>query len=122
MKRVYEKNANTVANLRYEPADYELKDNEFESVFNDDLLVDISCLINEQLREGMILTRLDAKLRLIERGLYTQINDAILAMPDCVLKIKWTEADTFKRTDVDLCDFLYSLGMTDEEIDELFNN
>lgn len=74
----------------------------------------------EELRETMVLTKLDAKLRLLERGLYTQINDAIFAMDDCFLKVKWLNADFFKRLDVDLVAYFYSLGMTDEQIDDLF--
>jgi hypothetical protein len=71
-------------------------------------------------RETMVLTKLEAKLRLLELGLYTKINDAVLAMDDCFLKVKWLNADFFKRLDVDLVAYLHSLGMTDEQIDELF--
>jgi hypothetical protein len=74
----------------------------------------------EELRETMVLTKLEAKLRLLEYGLYTQINDAILAMDDCFLKVKWLNADFFKRLDIDLDAYLHSLGMTDEQIDDLF--
>jgi hypothetical protein len=42
-------------------------------------------------------------------------------MPDNFLKIKWVEADSFKRLDADLVSFLVTdMGMTDLQIDELF--
>lgn len=74
----------------------------------------------DELRLVMVLTKLEAKALLIERGLYTKINNEIMAMPDCLLKLKWTEAELFKRTDKDLESYLKNLGMTDEEIDDLF--
>jgi hypothetical protein len=41
-------------------------------------------------------------------------------MDDCFLKVKWLNADFFKRLDIDLDAYLHSLGMTDEQIDDLF--
>ena len=90
------------------------KDNQFVGKQPVDVVSDI--------RSTMSLSAADARLRLAELGLLDRINDAIDAMPKSTpLRIKWEYSPVLHRADPVLDDFCHgTLGMTDEQIDELF--
>lgn len=73
-------------------------------------------------REAMSLSAAQARLNLSKAGLLLRIIDTINAMPDdCPLKIKWEYETVYRRLDPTLVDFCkQTLGMTDEQIDDLF--
>jgi hypothetical protein len=75
----------------------------------------------EQKREKMILTRVSAKLRLIDMGIYTAVNDGIAASNNLKMQVLWSDAPEFHRLDAVLCDFLTNnMGMAGDQIDNLF--
>jgi hypothetical protein len=75
----------------------------------------------EERRKSMILTRVNAKLRLIDACIYNAVNDAIAASGNLRMQILWADAPEFHRNDLVLCDFLTNdMKLTDEQIDGLF--
>lgn len=76
------------------------------------------------IRASMVLSRLQAKLNLTKAGLLPQIETAISAMAvDNVTRIYYEESPIFERLNPLLINFCTNtLGMTDVQIDSLFNN
>ena len=76
------------------------------------------------IRVTMSLSAADARLTLAALGLLDRVNDTIELMPKITpLRIKWEYASIFHRTDPVLIDFCHeTLGMTDEQIDNLFDS
>lgn len=64
------------------------------------------------------ITRLQAKLQLLEIGLLDEVED--LVAQDRKVQLYWKEADNFYRTDSILLSMATAIGLTDEQLDELF--
>lgn len=67
-----------------------------------------------------LVTKYQAKMALIQAGLYTQIDQFIRDSNDNVLKVAWYDAAAFQRSNP----FISTLGslfnLTEEQIDDLF--
>ena len=76
----------------------------------------------EEQRSTMVLTSAQARSKLASLGLLANIEAIISALPiDNLTQIYWYYATEFKRNDVILSAFCTDkLGMTPEQIDELF--
>lgn len=76
----------------------------------------------EQQRAGMVMSNAQARLKLINLGLFDAIDKAILSMPrNAPLYVLWEYGADFHRTDEHLIAFCTNtLKMTAEEIDALF--
>lgn len=64
------------------------------------------------------ITRLQAKLQLLEIGLLDEVED--LVAQDRKVQLYWNEADNFYRTDSILLSMATALKLTDEQLDNLF--
>ncbi len=64
------------------------------------------------------ITRLQAKLQLLEIGLLDEVED--LVAQDRKVQLYWKEADNFYRTDSILLSMATTIGLTDEQLDDLF--
>ena len=64
------------------------------------------------------ISRLQAKLQLLEIGLLDEVED--LVAQDRKVQLYWKEADNFYRTDSILLGMATTIGLTDEQLDELF--
>lgn len=64
------------------------------------------------------ITRLQAKLQLLEIGLLDEVED--LVAQDRKVQLYWKEADNFYRTDSILLGMATAIGLTDEQLDKLF--
>lgn len=64
------------------------------------------------------ITRLQAKLQLLEIGLLDEVED--LVAQDRKVQLYWKEADNFYRTDSILLSMATAIGLTDEQLDKLF--
>lgn len=66
------------------------------------------------------VTKYQAKMALIQAGLYSEIDQFIRDSNDNVLKVAWYDADTFQRSNP----FIAALGirfeLTSDQIDDLF--
>ena len=74
----------------------------------------------EDKRNNMVVTRLQARLALRRVGLFDQAQALIDASSDVELKDAWNEALEFKRTSPTLVALGQALGLTDEQLDNLF--
>lgn len=70
------------------------------------------------------VTRRQARQQLLIEGYFDQVQPAIDAIPDemerRLMQIYWDDAQDFERTSLELIGLGYSLGLTDDDIDELF--
>ena len=64
------------------------------------------------------ISRLQAKLQLLELGLLDEVED--LVAQDRKVQLYWNEADNFYRTDSILLSMATALKLTNEELDDLF--
>ncbi len=64
------------------------------------------------------ISRLQAKLQLLEIGLLDEVED--LVAQDRKVQLYWNEADNFYRTDSILLIMATALKLTDEQLDDLF--
>ena len=64
------------------------------------------------------ISRLQAKLQLLELGLLDEVED--LVAQDRKVQLYWNEADNFYRTDSILLIMATALKLTDEQLDNLF--
>ena len=64
------------------------------------------------------ITRLQAKLQLLEIGLLDEVED--LVAQDRKIQLYWKEADNFYRTDSILLSMATALGLSSEQLDDLF--
>lgn len=64
------------------------------------------------------ITRLQAKLQLLEIGLLDEVEE--LAKQDRRVELYWKDADYFYRNDEILLGVASALGLTDEQVDDLF--
>lgn len=73
----------------------------------------------EQERAGMVCSRFQAKAALHAAGLLNQV-EAALSEDDAFAQLAWAEASEFRRTSPTMLSLAESLGMTDEQLDDLF--
>lgn len=64
------------------------------------------------------ISRLQAKLQLLEIGLLDEVED--LVAKNRKVQLYWNEADNFYRTDSILLGMATDIGLTDEKLDDLF--
>lgn len=85
------------------------------------ILVADNPLSIDQLREKMVLSAVDAWLRLSELGLFDKIDAKIMALPrSAPIRIMWEKSLEYHRLNPVLVDFLTAIGMKDLEIDNIF--
>ena len=66
------------------------------------------------------LTPIEFDIKLVDAGLYEQVQDLI--SKDIKLRIAYTRATFFSRTDPFIDQARIALGLTDEQVDELWMN
>jgi len=71
-------------------------------------------------REGMIVSRLQAKVALSEAGLLDAAEAAVEASTDARVKIAWKEASEFRRLSPAILLLQPELGLTDAQLDDIF--
>ena len=75
-------------------------------------------------RATMVVTRRQAKQQLVIKGVYDQIQPAIDAIEDAtqraLVQIYFNDADTWERLNDDLITLGHAVGLSDEQMDELF--
>ena len=72
-------------------------------------------------RERMLtLTPIEFDIKLIDAGLYDQVQELIQS--DVRLKIAYTRATFFSRTDPFIDQACIALGLTDEQVDEIWES
>ena len=67
-----------------------------------------------------VITMRQARLALLDKGLLTAVDEAIATGTDEVLKVEWEYATEVRRDWVNLIAMATSLGMTEEQLDNLF--
>lgn len=72
-------------------------------------------------RASMVCSRFQAKAALHQAGLLQAVNDA-MADADPVAQLAWTEAVEFRRNSPTINALAVSLGLTDEQLDDLFRS
>lgn len=70
-------------------------------------------------RESMVVSPFQAKTALEAAGLLTQV-EAIIALADPTTQRAWDEAVEFKRASPTINGLSAQLGLTDEQVDDLF--
>jgi hypothetical protein len=70
-------------------------------------------------RAGMVVSRFQAKAALLQAGLLDQVN-AALTEADPVAQLAWAEAVEFRRTSPTILGLAATIGLTDEQLDDLF--
>ena len=74
-------------------------------------------------RETASVTMRQARLALIEQGLLSQVNDAIALIPEpdkSKVEVEWEYASTVERSSAWVATLQPALGLTDEQMDDLF--
>ena len=72
-------------------------------------------------RERMLrLTPIEFDIKLVDAGLYDQVQELIQS--DIKLKIAYTRATFFSRTDPFIDQARIALGLTDEQVDEMWTS
>lgn len=70
------------------------------------------------------LTKKQAKQALILVGMFSNVKAAIESIPDetqrLMVQVAWDDSATFERSDSTLLMLASALGLTDEELDQLF--
>lgn len=77
----------------------------------------------DEYRPDMVVTMRQARLALADQGLLTQINDAIALIPEpdkTKIQIEWEYASEVVRTSSWVSALQPALGVTDEQMDDLF--
>lgn len=84
--------------------------------------IDEAMILKEQKEKELSvpssITRLQAKLQLSEIGKFSQVE--ALVQQDEKAKIYWSDASNFLRTDATLLYMASMLGLSDEDLDNLF--
>ena len=96
---------------------------QFSKYNKEDLLIENGKISLKKINENVVIvprliTRLQAKLQLLEIGLLDEVED--LVAQDRKVQLYWKEADNFYRTDSILLGMATTIGLTDEQLDELF--
>ena len=71
-------------------------------------------------RESMKVTRYQAKAALVNAGLLSGIESAVAESDDPIIQLAWAEA-IFERTSPFAAQMLALTGMTDTQLDDLFD-
>lgn len=66
------------------------------------------------------LTPIEFKWKLVNSGLYQQVEDFMSSTDNLLLKIAYQNAIFFNRTDPILTQAMQALGLTDEQVDEIW--
>ena len=117
-------NATTVKPLDYKEGfdiKFNIAENEFEYVEKIVPTVEEEKIEEQIVDENSVptkISRLQAKLQLLEIGLLDEVED--LVAQDRKVQLYWKEADNFYRTDSILLSMATTIGLTDEQLDELF--
>lgn len=67
-----------------------------------------------------VISRRQAKQALLQAGLLDVADAAIAASADRAAQIDWADAEEFRRDRATLISMQHALGLTDEQIDDLF--
>lgn len=72
-------------------------------------------------RQGMVVSRFQAKAALTQAGLMPQI-EAIMQNPETsvIVNLAWQDALEFRRTSLVINDLAAALGLTETQVDDLF--
>lgn len=73
-----------------------------------------------QERAGMVCSRFQAKAALHQAGLLAQV-EAELAHADTISQLAWADATEFRRNSPTIASLAGALGLTPEQIDDLFH-
>ena len=66
------------------------------------------------------ITRFQAKAALLNAGLLEQVDAAVAASDDPLVKLAWSEAQTFERISPAILAITDDLGMAPQEVNDLF--
>ena len=130
MKIAYEKDGNVVTEILTQDVDINfphiLLDREIlepiESWYIEDgqIKIDQQKLIEFNRKNMPNLTLIEFDIRLVDAGLYDQVQELIQS--DVKLKIAYTRAIFFSRTDPFIDQAQIALGLTDEQVDEMWTS
>lgn len=73
----------------------------------------------ERERAGMVVSRFQARAALLQAGLLEQA-EAAVAESDVIAQLAWADAQEFRRNSPTVATMSAKLGMTDDQLDELF--
>lgn len=76
-----------------------------------------------EIREKMVVSMRQARLALLEAGKLSLVDDAIALIPEpdhSAIKVEWEYANTVERNSPWMTTMGQALGMTDEDLDNLF--
>lgn len=85
-----------------------------------ELKIDQQKLIEFNRKNMPTLTPIEFDIKLVDAGLYDQVQSLIKA--DVKLKIAYTRATFFSRTDPFIDQARIALGLTDEQVDEMWTS
>ena len=130
MKIAYEKDGNVVTEILTQDVDINfphiLLDREIlepiESWYIEDgqIKIDQQKLIEFNRKNMPNLTLIEFDIRLVDAGLYDQVQELIQS--DIKLRIAYTRATFFSRTDLFIDQARISLGLPNEQVDELWTS
>lgn len=113
-------NATTVEPLQYKEG-FDIKfnevKNEFEYIEKNIINTEEEQVIDEN-KKPMVISRLQAKLQLLEIGLLDEVENLIAQ--DRKVELYWKEADVFYREDPILLSIATNISLSDEQLDALF--
>lgn len=72
-----------------------------------------------QEREGMVVSRFQAKAALLQAGLLVDVENAV-ASGDVLTQLAWSEAVEFHRTSPMIAKLAVTVGLSPEQIDDIF--
>ena len=87
---------------------------------NGEIKIDQQKLIEFNRQNMPTLTPIEFDIKLVDAGLYDQVQSLIKS--DVKLKIAYTRATFFSRTDPFIDQARIALGLTDEQVDEMWMN
>lgn len=87
---------------------------------NGEIKIDQQKLIEFNRQNMPTLTPIEFDIKLVNAGLYDQVQELIQS--DVKLKIVYTRATFFSRTDPFIDQARLALGLTDEQVDEMWMN
>ena len=85
-----------------------------------EIKIDQQKLIEFNRKNMLTLTPIEFDIKLIDAGLYDQVQSLIQS--DVKLKIAYTRATFFSRTDPFIDQAQIALGLTDEQVDEMWTS
>lgn len=96
---------------------------QFSKYNKEDLLIENGKISLKKINENVVIvprliTRLQAKLQLLELGLLDEVED--LVAQDRKVQLYWKEADNFYRTDSILLGMATALNLDGQQLDTLF--